>query len=174
MQDQFSSDADKRTALLRPLADSRQRVDSIKLCGIYFLFDGEELVYIGQALDILVRICTHKKDPSKIFDSFACRLAEPHELNEVEAYYIRSFWPTRYNYNGCQPRSKHEFYHYGVRTCIEREGRKWLVSAAYYDQERRTPATQVRTCKTLKAALSERKELSRSIAQELYQLRGGV
>jgi hypothetical protein len=36
--------------------------------GIYLLFDGDELVYVGQSGDIKVRLAQHRKEGAKQFD----------------------------------------------------------------------------------------------------------
>lgn len=57
--------------------------------GIYFLFDGEELVYVGISTDIATRVITHRNNPNKVFDSFSWYPVEdPEEMARLEADYI--------------------------------------------------------------------------------------
>ena len=80
------------------LLDRRQPVDQ-KCVGIYFLFENDEVVYVGQALDMASRIRTHIVESKKSFSSHA-QIAVPEEkhhlLNEIEAYFIHKFQP-KYN-----------------------------------------------------------------------------
>lgn len=62
--------------------------------GIYFLFDGDEIVYVGQSVDIMTRIGAHLRD--KIFDSFNYIECGLRDLNNLEATYILELKP-KYN-----------------------------------------------------------------------------
>ena len=68
------------------------------LCGIYFLFDGDEIVYIGQSVNILARVGVHFFDKNKQFNSFAYIEYPLGTLAELEAEYILIFVP-KYNAN---------------------------------------------------------------------------
>lgn len=63
---------------------------------IYFLFDGEELVYVGQTTNIYQRIGVHMK--KKTFDSFSKIKVDlsQKELDLLETHYILNFKP-KYN-----------------------------------------------------------------------------
>ncbi len=61
-----------------------------KLRGIYFLIQCNEIVYVGQATDIIGRVYHHTK--KKIFDSFSYLECEG-DMNLVEAEYILRFDP---------------------------------------------------------------------------------
>ena len=63
-------------------------------CGIYFLFDKNELVYIGQSINCLSRIAEHEN--CKKFDSYYILKCEREQLSEIEAVYIERYKP-RYN-----------------------------------------------------------------------------
>jgi hypothetical protein len=65
---------------------TRHSADESYLRGIYFLFKDGELVYIGQSKNVLSRISAHKS-AGIVFDEFAYRLCERHELNRLEAAY---------------------------------------------------------------------------------------
>lgn len=62
--------------------------------GIYFLFDGDEIVYIGQSENIYKRVGTHLSD--KIFDSWNYIEYPDENLDELEAEYILKYKP-KYN-----------------------------------------------------------------------------
>ena len=59
-------------------------------CGVYFLFCGEELIYVGQSVDVLSRLTNHR---NKGFDRYSVILCEPEELTDLEAAYILLFKP---------------------------------------------------------------------------------
>jgi hypothetical protein len=60
--------------------------------GVYFLIDGREVIYVGQSMDVLSRIATHRKQ-GKRFDRFTYIECEPEKMNELEAQYIAAFAP---------------------------------------------------------------------------------
>ena len=61
--------------------------------GIYFLYDGDELVYVGQAENVLVRLSAHRKETSKEFDSFSWISMPNGNLNQTKAEYISQYRP---------------------------------------------------------------------------------
>jgi hypothetical protein len=65
-------------------------------CGVYFLFDGDELVYIGQTTDFDTRIAMHSLRKTKAFDRVAFIPAEKIDVGQVEAGYIARYKP-KYN-----------------------------------------------------------------------------
>lgn len=67
----------------------------LPVCGIYFLIQGEEIVYVGQSIDIFVRVAEHANGP-KEFDRYACIEVDPDRLGLVEADYIVALDP-KYN-----------------------------------------------------------------------------
>jgi hypothetical protein len=64
--------------------------------GIYFLVQGNRIVYVGQSRNVHVRIDCHRRDKSKKFDGYAFVQCAPKMLNAVEANYIAKFRP-KYN-----------------------------------------------------------------------------
>lgn len=60
------------------------------LCGVYFLFSGDDLIYVGQSVNILSRLLEHT---GKGFDSFTYILCERDELDDLEAAYILRYMP---------------------------------------------------------------------------------
>jgi len=77
------------------LIDLRQlkkhKVNTTKYIGIYFLFYKEELIYIGQSVNILARIEQHKKD--KVFDTFCFKRVDKRRLDSVEKECIQYYMP---------------------------------------------------------------------------------
>ena len=65
-----------------------------KVRGVYFLFDDDELVYIGQSENILSRIASHLND--KRFDSYNFIECQYGNLDALEAKYILKYNP-KYN-----------------------------------------------------------------------------
>lgn len=68
--------------------------------GVYFLFLGDELVYVGQAKYIRQRLNRHGYPPPQRhhvdwFDHYACLWAPRMYLDSVESYYIHRLDPPR-------------------------------------------------------------------------------
>lgn len=68
--------------------------------GIYFLIHDEEIVYVGQSVDVKSRLDQHSRgddvhDP-KLFNRYFVIMCDTSELNNLEAYYINKFHP-KYN-----------------------------------------------------------------------------
>lgn len=61
------------------------------VCGIYFLFQSSNLVYVGQSVDIHARLSAHVR--KKEFDRYTVIPCQPDQLNEMEADYIVYFNP---------------------------------------------------------------------------------
>ena len=75
-------------------ADAAGPIEQIPMmCGIYFLMDGNTIVYVGQSIEVASRILSHIKDPGKRFDR-ACWFPVPKEkLNDVEEALIALLKP---------------------------------------------------------------------------------
>jgi excinuclease UvrABC nuclease subunit len=67
---------------------------NIHASGVYFLWDEDELVYIGESENIYLRIGQHIKDGRKRFDDFTIYITEDRKL--LEAYLINVLKP-KYN-----------------------------------------------------------------------------
>jgi len=65
-------------------------------CGVYFLIKDEEIVYVGQSVNIFSRIGAH--ETLKDFDTFTYIECDKSELNIIEAKYIVKFKP-KYNFS---------------------------------------------------------------------------
>lgn len=66
--------------------------------GLYFLFNGEELVYIGKGWNCLLRVAEHtRKDSDKIFTSWEyIHIQAKAEYSALEIELIRKYAP-KYN-----------------------------------------------------------------------------
>jgi excinuclease UvrABC nuclease subunit len=66
--------------------------------GVYFLFDGEELVYIGKSWNCFLRVAEHtRKETDKVFTSWSFVPTEYDEsLLELEKQLIKEHRP-KYN-----------------------------------------------------------------------------
>jgi hypothetical protein len=67
------------------------------LSGIYFLYDGEECVYVGKSLYIHRRILQHINEGAKVFDSYRYKAYKPEELYEMEQRFIAKLNIPKYN-----------------------------------------------------------------------------
>lgn len=80
------------TSVYRSLEELRLRKHPVEmLSGIYFLWYGDTLVYIGQSSNGTSRIMDHKKD--KLFDSWYWIPVVEKYLDDVEYFYIEKFKP---------------------------------------------------------------------------------
>ena len=61
-----------------------EKIKVKRLCGIYYLWREDEIVYIGQSTNILSRVATHLNSVVKVFDSYTYELCEPNLLNKLE------------------------------------------------------------------------------------------
>lgn len=65
--------------------------------GIYFLFRGEEIVYVGKSLWATARVFVHQRDKDKDFDSFTILSFLAEQLDDKELEYICKFRPVYNN-----------------------------------------------------------------------------
>jgi predicted GIY-YIG superfamily endonuclease len=75
---------------------SAQPVENIRYCGVYFLFDGDDLVYIGKSVDVHGRVRTHCQEGCKRFDRWAFVPVAEAELVGAEKALILEHKP-KYN-----------------------------------------------------------------------------
>lgn len=68
-----------------------------RMCGVYFLMQGDEIVYVGQSRDIYSRISHHLRNIT--CDKITAIPCPEEKLNSLELLYIRKFSP-RYNVMG--------------------------------------------------------------------------
>lgn len=71
--------------------------------GVYFLFDDDELVYVGQSTKAHARVAAHILEDIKEFNCFAVLECSATDLNETEAEAIVRFNP---KYNRAVPGNK--------------------------------------------------------------------
>ena len=64
-------------------------------CGVYFLFDGDECVYVGKSLQVHTRVREHRANNAskKEFDTYAFIPCKAAKLDELEAHYIAMMKP---------------------------------------------------------------------------------
>jgi hypothetical protein len=67
-------------------------VPARSLSGVYFLIHKDEVVYVGQSVDVLSRISRHRRE-GREFDSYSYMVCEPERMNELEALYITALMP---------------------------------------------------------------------------------
>lgn len=68
---------------------------------VYFLIDGSEIVYIGQTVNFLSRINSHKSDQDKKFDSYFTFNCESEHMDGLESFLIMYHQP-KYNLSGSE------------------------------------------------------------------------
>lgn len=61
------------------------------ICGIYFLIKKDQIIYIGQSVNVKHRLYAHKQD--KDFDYYYVHECLPEELDTLEAQYIVKYDP---------------------------------------------------------------------------------
>lgn len=92
--------------MAKPL--TKEEIDKLKQPvsarrGIYFLYNGDDIVYVGQSVNVDSRIGTHLTEGVKTFDSYAVHLAPKEitatQLTRTEYYYISTLKP-KYNKAG--------------------------------------------------------------------------
>lgn len=62
-------------------------------CGIYFLIEGFEVVYIGRSVNVSARLSEHREDPGMIFSEAAIMPCPENALCYLEPWLIASFQP---------------------------------------------------------------------------------
>lgn len=66
------------------------------ICGVYFLFQNNEIVYIGSSMNIETRLQTHKNENKKIFESYSFIEFPVEQILEKELEYFLLYKP-KYN-----------------------------------------------------------------------------
>ena len=92
-----------------PWATAKATLDEIRwfkryhieatFCGVYFLFDGDECVYVGKSGNVHARVQQHKTQGLKGFESYTWMPAEPDDVGYWELHYIEKINP-RLNQSG--------------------------------------------------------------------------
>jgi len=66
------------------------------ICGVYFLIEKNEIVYVGKSVDVAARIATHVREGTKQFTTVHFVVVPKTLLSGVEAMFIRGLCP-RFN-----------------------------------------------------------------------------
>ena len=69
------------------------KVPHAKTVGVYALFMGDQLRYIGQSTDVWYRVASHTKSSAHEFDSVFVHECEADELSSLESLYINHYLP---------------------------------------------------------------------------------
>ena len=67
-----------------------------RITAIYFLIDGDDVVYVGKSIDLVSRILKHRSENRKKFTRYAYIRCDEIDLVDMEAAYIAKFAP-KYN-----------------------------------------------------------------------------
>jgi predicted GIY-YIG superfamily endonuclease len=81
------------------MGSAKIRVDDLMVRGVYFLYQGKEIVYIGMSdKNIMERICAHTEDTEKGFDSFTFNShgGTKKQIEHIEKLMIKKYNP-KYN-----------------------------------------------------------------------------
>lgn len=70
---------------------------AVGLCGIYFLLNRGEIVYVGQTTNILRRLIRHNQERTKVYDAVSFLACRPDELDDLELVYVEALVP-RHNF----------------------------------------------------------------------------
>lgn len=87
----------KHSLLPKDVIIAKSKEDKGIACGIYFLIKDDEIVYIGQSVNIASRLSQHT---NKDFDRMSFILCNKSELNILETLYILAYQP---KLNGVMP-----------------------------------------------------------------------
>ena len=63
------------------------------VCGVYFLIREQQVIYVGQSVDVFARVVYHARERTKIFDRYTVVGCQADELDKLEAHYIGRFNP---------------------------------------------------------------------------------
>ena len=61
-------------------------------CGVYFLLRHSEIVYVGQSVDVFLRLSKHRRE-GRDFDAFNFLPCAKEDLDRIEKMYIEAFMP---------------------------------------------------------------------------------
>lgn len=86
----------KKAPLTKAAVLKLPRLEPRSAQGVYFLFRGDECVYVGKSKQVHVRIREHRLD--KVFDSYSWIPCEAGDLDRSERFYVELLHP-EYNFN---------------------------------------------------------------------------
>jgi hypothetical protein len=69
-----------------PQFTAEQLEDAPRTCGVYFLYCGRRLLYVGESLDVRTRLASHPHISR--FDGVGVLLCDIHHRKRMEAFYI--------------------------------------------------------------------------------------
>lgn len=97
-------------APLSILKSKKEIIDDAKIfmpkCGIYFLLEDSQIVYVGQSVNIYARIANHANENLKKFTHYSFIECDRKDLSELEALYIGYLAP---KLNTVMPITKQQF-----------------------------------------------------------------
>ena len=88
----------KHMLIEREIVKAASPINTSDYCGVYFLVKGDRVVYVGQSINILVRVREHSKH--KDFDSFSFIRCEKKKLDVLESLYIHALRPEQQGWSG--------------------------------------------------------------------------
>lgn len=88
----------KHMLIEREIVKAASPINTSDYCGVYFLVKGDRVVYVGQSINILVRVREHSKH--KDFDSFSFIRCEKKKLDVLESLYIHALRPEYQGWSG--------------------------------------------------------------------------
>jgi len=101
---------------LASIRDLQELVLPPRICGVYFLIEGRDVVYVGQSADVVRRVNEHLDRGRKKFDSAMYLPCSLGELDELEEHFIKALKP---RYNNTRPRMETAAY---VRHILQASG----------------------------------------------------
>ena len=104
------------------VSKKRQYVDQVMRPAIYVLYQGAEVVYVGQSSNVFSRLATHKKEAKKEFDSFRILYCRHNRMTYWERRLIKKYEP---KYNISQNRRKAKELGYKTPAQRRKESGEW-------------------------------------------------
>ena len=104
------------------VSKKRQYVDQVMRPAIYVLYQGAEVVYVGQSSNVFSRLATHKKEAKKDFDSFRILYCRHNRMTYWERRLIKKYEP---KYNISQNRRKAKELGYKTPAQRRKESGEW-------------------------------------------------
>lgn len=95
------------SALVAPVSEPKELAIIPPICGVYLLILGDDVVYVGQSIDVVARVNNHVNERKKQFDRAVYFECHEGHLKEVEWAFILKLKP-RYN-RGIQPGSNGDY-----------------------------------------------------------------
>ncbi len=89
--DELHAIIDSRDIDYEMIVENKIEYSPTVITGVYFLLNGTEIVYVGQAYDVMSRIGFHRDEKKKEFNSYYIVECPKEHLNLVEAHFILKF-----------------------------------------------------------------------------------